>query len=335
MSFTELSMTDLQHQNLKLVQPKVSVVVAAYNVESYITNCLESLKNQTLQSIEVLIVNDGSTDRTEEICRQFVEVDSRFQLINQDSLGLGEARNRGIIEASGSYIAFVDGDDFVEPSMYKKLWQRAQQEQADLVLCGYKKVWPESIRKKYCVVNESIIKQENPVNYFLSKHDESLVVAWNKLFLRSHISENKLYFENRAFFEDVSFMARYLSVTKKITIVHEPLYCYVQRQRLTTKTYNPNIEQSHKQTLERLRKFFNVRSYRVAIEALNLRMCIYRYQYVLKTNYDKPQLKVLEQQIKGKRPFLFQLPVKHQLLYIGLLLKVYPNVFRLMHRVRS
>ena len=150
MSFTELSMTDLQHQNLKLVQPKVSVVVAAYNVESYITNCLESLKNQTLQSIEVLIVNDGSTDRTEEICRQFVEVDSRFQLINQDSLGLGEARNRGIIEASGSYIAFVDGDDFVEPSMYKKLWQRAQQEQADLVLCGYKKVWPESIRKKYC-----------------------------------------------------------------------------------------------------------------------------------------------------------------------------------------
>lgn len=129
--------------------PIVSIIVATHHVEYSIRECLKSLQQQTLQAIEVLIMNNGSSKGTALICEEFVSEDERFSLFNAQNLTLSEARNYGMQEAGGKYIAFVDGHDFVESTMYEKLVQRAEQKHADLVLCGYTKYWPETERKNW------------------------------------------------------------------------------------------------------------------------------------------------------------------------------------------
>lgn len=162
--------------------PIVSIIVATHNVEYSIRECLKSLKQQTLKEIEVLIMNNGSSKGTALVCEEYVSEDERFSIFNAQSLTLSEARNYGMQEAVGKYIAFVDGHDFVESTMYEKLVQRAEQKHADLVLCGYSKYWPETERKKQVKVNEALLTNPNPVNYYLTKHNETYIVPWNKLF---------------------------------------------------------------------------------------------------------------------------------------------------------
>lgn len=316
------------------MEPKVSIVVAAYNVEAYIEKCLKSIQNQTLKNIEVLIINDGSTDQTPQLCEAFAKQDERFHLISQPHQGLSEARNRGIHEATGKYIAFVDGDDFVHPSMYEQLYNCAIEQYVNFVLCGYTKVWPETKREKKIRVNETIIKKRNKSLYFLEKHDESLVVVWNKLFLRQIILNHQLLFENRTFFEDVSFVARYLSLIDRMGVVQQPLYYYVKREDTVTKSYHPIIEQSHEQTYTLLKNFFYFRPYKKAIETLNLRLYLYRYHYVLKTTSNKRQLKRLERQMNTMRKNYSRLPWKHRFVRLFISFRIYPTIYRLLHRVK-
>ncbi|MGN7476672.1 glycosyltransferase family 2 protein [Solibacillus silvestris] len=316
------------------MMPIVTVIVAAKNVETSIIKCLQSLQNQTLQAIEVLIMNDGSTDGTASVCETFIKGDLRFQLFTLENAGLGEARNYGIKKAAGKYIAFVDGHDFVESTMYEKLAQRAEQKNADFVLCGYTKYWPETKRKKLYKINETLSNKPNPVDYFLAKHNEAYAIMWNKLFLRNTIVEKELFFENRAFFEDVGFVARYLSFAKKIAIVNEPQYCYVQREGTFNKSYNPTIAQSHEQTYSQLKQFFDKRQYRNVMEALNLRLYIYRYHYVLVTTSNTRQLKSLERQIMREGKSFSQLPWKLRIMKPLVKLKLYPTIFRLVRKVK-
>ncbi|MEK4129120.1 glycosyltransferase family 2 protein [Solibacillus sp. FSL W8-0474] len=315
--------------------PIVSIIVAAHSMEGSIKQCLHSLQNQSLQAIEVLIVNHAFTDETVRLCEEFVKEDDRFRLIASDQPGLSEARNDGIKEAKGKYIAFVDGNDFVEYKMYEKLVERAEQKYADFVLCGYTKYWPETNRKKHYKINEALLSKTNPVDYFLAKHNEAYTVAWNKLFLRKIIHDEKLYFENRTFFEDVGFVARYLSFAKKIAIVNEPQYNFVQSEGRPAKIYNPSIAQSHEQTYAQLKQFFDKRQYRNVIEALNLRLYIHRYHYVLLTTSNTRQLKSLERQIIRESKNFSQLPWKHRMMKPLVKLRVYPTFFRLVRKVKA
>ena len=111
---------------------KVSVIVPAYNVEGYINDCLESLVNQTLKEIEIIVVNDGSTDRTSEIISKFSAKDSRMKIINQENQGLSAARNNGMQQATGEYIGFVDSDDYIDLDFYEKLYEAAKTNDADI-----------------------------------------------------------------------------------------------------------------------------------------------------------------------------------------------------------
>lgn len=314
------------------MRPKVSIVVVAYNVEHSIEKCLDSLRNQTLSDIEVLIVNDGSTDRTGNICARFTEKDLRFRLIEQQNQGLSAARNRGIKEATSEYIAFVDGDDYVAPDMYEKLHASTMSTSAGLVICGYQKVWPQDRTKdKNYYVKAAFLKQE-PLHYFLTKHNEALVVVWNKLFKRSVILDRQLAFENRTFFEDVGFMARYICFVEKIQVIHEPLYMDVQYPSAMTKTYNPLIEASHLNTIDLLRNFFRDTQYEQDVHVLELQMYLYRYHYCISTNDDYAMLIPLVKEIKQRRRHMGDIPLKHKIGMCFIQFKLYPVLYSKYNR---
>ena len=115
----------------------ISVIVPVYNVEEYLEECLESIQKQTYSDIEVILVNDGSTDRSKEICERYCEKDSRFKLVNQENKGLSGARNRGMLESKGEFISFVDSDDVLKEDMLEQLMKQMTSEDIDIVECWY------------------------------------------------------------------------------------------------------------------------------------------------------------------------------------------------------
>ena len=127
--------------------PKISIIVPVYNVEKYIERCLKSLVNQTLQDIEIIIVNDGSQDKSEEIIEKYVkENHNKIKYYEKSNGGLSSARNYGIEYATGEYIAFLDSDDYVETNMYEEMYNLAKKENADMVECDY--IWEWEFGKK-------------------------------------------------------------------------------------------------------------------------------------------------------------------------------------------
>lgn len=313
------------------MKPKISIVVAAYNVEKYIERCLLALMNQTLKEIEVLVINDGSVDCTEKIAKKFEEKDKRFKVITQENGGLSAARNTGIKNASADYIAFLDGDDYVKCEMYESLYNSMVESNADLAICGFVKVWEDNngieLKQKKYNVKKRLLKGDVIENFF-TKHDETFVVVWNKLFQKDIILNNHIYFHNKAYFEDVGFMPRYLFYSKKIAAIGDEFYYYVQRFDSITKKFNPIIEDSARNTVKILREFFHSKEilgkYNKDIKQLQTRLLIYIINNKILHNKDiSKDIKMLCTLPSNKLPFKHKFGIyllrRYQKLYIKLL----------------
>ena len=135
--------------------PKVSVIVPVYNVEEYLERCLDSLVNQTLKDIEIIIVNDGSTDGSKEIIQKYLNKYKNIVYLEKENGGLSSARNYGIPYAKGEYIGFVDSDDYVELTMYEKMYNKAIEEKSDMVECDF--IWEYPNKKRYYRKNKNYI----------------------------------------------------------------------------------------------------------------------------------------------------------------------------------
>ena len=123
----------------------VSVIIPAYNIEDYIGRCLDSIISQTYKNLEIIVVDDGSRDHTGEILDNYAKKDRRIKVIHKENGGVSSARNKGIEVAEGDYIGFIDGDDFIEPEMYKILVDLLEEENADIAHCGYQMVFPDRV----------------------------------------------------------------------------------------------------------------------------------------------------------------------------------------------
>ncbi|WEG11498.1 glycosyltransferase family 2 protein [Pullulanibacillus sp. KACC 23026] len=130
------------------MEPKISIIVPAYNIETYIERCVDSILNQTFYDLELIIVNDGSKDKTGEICDEIAELDQRVKVVHKKNGGPASARNLGIEKAKGEFIGFVDGDDYIDLDMYDLLYKLAVQYEADLVECAVKMIWNDRIEVK-------------------------------------------------------------------------------------------------------------------------------------------------------------------------------------------
>ncbi len=208
----------------------ISVVVPLYNCEKCIKKCIESILAQTYTEFEFLIINDGSTDNSLEICREFAKKDSRIRIITQENSGVSVARNRGIEEAKGEYITFVDADDYICPEMLYDMISLSKN--SDIVFSGSKRVTPqqekllsENIYEQF----KSISKQEIIEKRALQMFQKGIMsYAWGKLFKTSIIRENGINFCTEfSIAEDTIFLFDYLKFSKTFSCTGTSPYFYV------------------------------------------------------------------------------------------------------------
>ncbi len=207
---------------------KISVIVPIYNVEKYLENCLFSIQNQTFDSYEVVLVEDGSTDNSKQIAEQFVSQHrDKFKLVCQENRGLSGARNTGLLHADGEYICFVDSDDTIEPTFLSALYEQAEKNNADLVFCAFQSVDEQG---KCLEVHRENIQPEKIYN--LKKNKELFLIqnaAWNKLYRKDIIINNNLQYTEGAWYEDLRFTKKYLLLAEKVVYCDQVLYNYLQR----------------------------------------------------------------------------------------------------------
>lgn len=213
---------------------KVSVIVPVYGVEKYIDKCLNCLVNQTLEDIEVIVVNDGTKDNSQKIIDKYVKkYPNKVKSFIKENGGQGSARNYGLKKATGEYIGYVDSDDYVEFDMYEKLYNKAKENNLDIVICGNYNVSEDYKSKKIDL--EFIKYNDNKLNALLGKK-----AVWNKIY-KKNIVEN-LEFRSKVWYEDFDFSIKAICNAKKIDYINEPLYDYLIREGSTMN--NSNIERN-------------------------------------------------------------------------------------------
>lgn len=212
------------------MEPLISVIVPVYNVEAYLHRCVQSIVKQTYRNLEILLVDDGSTDRSGQICDELGKTDTRLRVIHQENGGLSAARNRGIEEARGAYIAFVDSDDSVDADMYRTMLTKLQEQNADMAVCGYFKWLEEENRivESGAGLAESVL-QGNDMFELLFREELSvwMPVAWNKLY-KKELWNNLRYPEGR-YHEDEHVIHHLLNRCKTVVIMPERCYVYSVR----------------------------------------------------------------------------------------------------------
>lgn len=209
----------------------VSVIVPVYNVGVYLKECINSIINQTYTYLEIIIINDGSTDESFDICSEFSEKDDRIKLISQANSGVSVARNSGLKLAKGDYVCFVDADDILEKDSIEQRINNI--EDFDLILTGHKDVNEKGEIIKSHIFFESKEITEKDMLYYLIKNTEPFGYQgylWNKLFKNSIIKENNIEFDQSIYYnEDRLFIAEYLMVCKNVKLV--PISTYLYRIR--------------------------------------------------------------------------------------------------------
>ena len=210
---------------------KVSVIVPVYNAEEFLRRCVDSVLKQTYDNIELILINDGSADKSGVICDTYAEKDCRVRVVHQKNMGVSAARNAGIDLSTGDYLQFVDSDDYVDGNMTDTLVSAIERNSASLVICGYKMIDAanrECIQSNYSE-KEGLYSFSEILNIF----DDlclNLVIntTWNKMYQAQIIKENSILFENNLDFgEDLSFNLEVIKKGISFEIISECLYNYI------------------------------------------------------------------------------------------------------------
>lgn len=207
----------------------ISIVVPVYNAEKFLPKSLESLQNQTYTELEIILVNDGSNDGSAAICEQYASTDKRFVVIHKENGGVSSARNAGLKRVTGEYVGFVDPDDWIEPDMFKRLYQLTQEYNADISMCGYMKEKADgTILNTLEPPSVTSFTSKEALNTILND-DSFRGFLWNKLFSAAILKENpslKLD-ENIHFCEDLLFCCKAILASKSLVYDSTPFYHYM------------------------------------------------------------------------------------------------------------
>ena len=236
-----------------MTNPLVSIIVPVYNAQKGLSRCLESICSQTYQELEIIVLNDGSTDDSLAICEQFRAKDPRIVVVDKENEGVSRTRNAGLTLAQGDYIQFADSDDALDPDYTQNLVQAALQHSADLVIAPYWMVIPSNSSKtghaletlqtsigiepeapktevhKYGFLPQGVYSREDYARRLMQQPASFYYgVLWNKLYRRDLIRMAQIRFENVVFAEDQLFNTRYLQAAQRFAAIDEAVYCYIQ-----------------------------------------------------------------------------------------------------------
>lgn len=220
---------------------KISVIVAIYNVEQYLHKCIDSILAQTYENLEIILVDDGSPDKSGAICDEYAQKDSRVKVIHKQNGGQSTARNAALDIATGEYIGFVDGDDWIEPEMYQILYSTMVNEGADIVQCGWYIVEPNG--KKDCPYPDKykkVLTSDEALDSLIDFPEFPLNTSVCCKLFRKRLVDWLRFSPVRAY-EDDEFVYKAVSLANKIVCINSPLYDYFNRAESTmTAKFNMN-----------------------------------------------------------------------------------------------
>ena len=259
-----------------MIKEKISIIVPVYNVEAYLERCVESILKQTYTNLEILLVNDGSTDKSGELCDKLALRDHRIRVIHKENGGLSDARNRGIDEASSNLIGFIDSDDYIDEDMYETLYRQMVASKADLSMCGHYDVYHQIPEKQVAKIKTWELMPEEAIKMVMEAKILS-VTAVNKLYKKALFEQ--LRFRIGKIAEDAFIMVDLIHQCSKIVATNEKKYYYVHRENsITTQKFSLkflNVIEAYEQNAKIISENYPD-LYDVAIMRLN-----WAYFYVL------------------------------------------------------
>ena len=216
----------------ELMRPMVSIVVPIYNAENYLRRCVDSILNQEYTDFELLLVNDGSTDASGDICEEYGDRDPRVIVIQKENTGVSDSRNRALDRARGKYLQFLDSDDWITPDATRLFVRAAEEYGCDMVISDFYRVVGERLSTKGDIEEEGVLTREefaahmmeNPADFYYG-------VLWNKLYRRDIVEEHNLRMDTDInWCEDFMFNLEYIRYAKVFYALHAPIYYYVKRK---------------------------------------------------------------------------------------------------------
>lgn len=215
---------------------KISVIVPVYNVEQYLERCVDSIINQTYTNLEIILVNDGSTDNSGKLCDELAKKDERIRVIHKENGGLSDARNRGIDESESDLVGFIDSDDYIDSDMYEVLLKNLNDTDADLSMCALYDVYNNTPEAQVTNKETWKLSSEQAIKMVMEAKILS-VTAVNKLYRKSLFTDLK--FEVGKIAEDAFIMIKLLDKCEKIVATNEKKYYYVHRENsITTQKFS-------------------------------------------------------------------------------------------------
>ncbi|MGL5245397.1 MAG: glycosyltransferase family 2 protein, partial [Sarcina sp.] len=230
-----------------------SVIIPIYNVEKYLKKCIESIMDQSEKNIEIILVNDGSTDRSKDICNEYEKKDKRIKVIHKKNGGLSDARNAGLDVSMGKYIVFIDSDDWCDTHMIGDMCNKAEENNADLIVCGYLINYSQEKNIKKEFTEEKLFQGKNEIKegIYEIESNEMFNVVWNKLYKNEIIKKFNLRFHKEGVpGEDLIFNCQYFKHINKLVFITG---CYYNYMRLDTET----LVYKYRNNLYELTKKFN------------------------------------------------------------------------------
>lgn len=257
------------------MKPKISIIVPIYNVENYLSRCLDSLLTQEYEDFEVIAINDGSTDNSLTILQEYAEKDHRICIIDKENNGVSSARNDGLSQAKGEYIGFVDPDDWIEPQMYKDMLKIAEEDHIDIVMCSYiREFGTHSKEKTFALPERSTYYNDDvhkkimrrlvgPLNEEVANPEllDAWGTVWSKLYRAEVIKNNNLQFVDLREIgsnEDTLFNIHASYYAKSFVFFNKPYYHYWRANDTSiTSKHNPNLVSQFGKLYSKMESFLN------------------------------------------------------------------------------
>lgn len=229
---------------------KISIIIPIYNVEKYLGKCIESALNQTYRNLEIILVNDGSKDNGLDVCKKYEAMDNRIVLIDKPNAGVWLARYDGIKKSTGSYIAFMDADDYIENDYIEKLYFKAKEDDYDIVVCGFKRIDDETGKIFSTEMNSFgnlVIEKDKNFEEVISVNTS----LWNKLYKKELFNNLPDLHTKPKILEDMMFLILIYQYANKIAFVNDLLYNYIVREKSAISTIKQSdIDVTQKAMLE-------------------------------------------------------------------------------------
>lgn len=272
-------------KNTILSDIKISLIIPVYNNEIWLPACLNSLLSQTLREIEILCIDDGSTDSSHDILEQYAQKDTRIVIFTQPNAGASSARNKGLEMAKGQYIGFVDSDDLIHPAFCEKLWNMAENAKADMVFCDF--TISGGMEKNFPIDTPSSSAPPEVFEGIPTLFSRFPIVIWNRIIRRSLLSRYQIHFDcELSYAEDFCFHYMTMPFCALLAHVHEKLYYYRQRSGSlmhSRELYRENYAHDQMAALDKVWSFLETQHLQEIYRIEFLKICLSAIRHIRKT----------------------------------------------------